>query len=105
MLSVPTMLVGALTLMTATAYGNHAQISAKLNCTSATKVCFDFTVSTTDFPATGRDITVALLGHKKGDSPNNFKPIGQPKTVHLDQNLDNAIVSVCFDSVTTTDFD
>jgi len=106
MLSVPTMLVGALTFMTATAYGNQAQISAKLNCTSATKVCFDLTVSTTEFPDAGRDITVTLLGHKKGDSDqNNFNSIGGPQTVHLEKGLDDAPVPVCFDKVTTTDFD
>jgi hypothetical protein len=104
-LSIPAIAAGVLTLMTATAYANTAEISAKLNCTSATKVCFDLKVSTADFPSEGRDITVTLLGHKKGDSSNNFNAIGQPQPVHLDQNLNNAIVSVCFDNVTTTDFD
>jgi len=106
LLGVPVMVVGITMLLTATAYANHAQVQAKLDCTSQTEVCFDLTVSTSDFPAEGRDVTVALLGHMKGDADaKHFVPVGQPKTVHLDQNLDNAMIKVCFSDVMTTDFD
>src|SRR5262249_60127782 len=54
----------AFALLTATAYAqNHAEIAAAFDCTSttATKVCFTLTVSTTDLPSAGRDISVTLL--------------------------------------------
>jgi len=107
LLGVPLMAVGMLTLMTAGAYANHATIVAKLDCTSQTKVCFDLTVTTTDFPAQGgRDITVTLLGHKKGDAADKVTQIGQPQTVHLDKDLtDKKLPPVCFEDVKTTDFD
>jgi len=100
------MALGMLTLLTATALANHATIQAALNCTSSTRVCFNLTVSTADFPADGRDITATLLGHKKGDSDaNHFVVVSGPQTVHLDQNLDDAAIKVCFPDVTTSDFD
>lgn len=108
LLGVPVMVVGMLTLLTATAYANHAQIEAKLNCTSQTQVCFDLTVSTTEFPDTGRDIKVTLLGHKKGDEDaKNFMPVGDAVTVHLDKDLKDKVIQVCFPvkDVKVTDFD
>jgi hypothetical protein len=104
--AIPAMVVGMLSLVTATAYANHAQISATLNCTSATNVCFNLTVSTTDFPTGGRDITVTLLGHQTGDSnASHFTQIGTPQTVHLAKGLDNATVPVCFADVSAAGFD
>jgi hypothetical protein len=104
-LSVPTMAVGMLTLLMATASANHATIKAQLNCTSSTQVCFNLTVSTADFPADGRDITATLLGHKKGDSSSDFVTVSGPQTVHLAQNLDNASIQLCFPNVTASNFD
>lgn len=106
LLGVTVMLVGMLTLLTATAYANHATIETALNCTSQTKVCFDLTVSTSQFPQQGRDITVTLLGHKKGDADaKHFVPVGSSQTVHLNDNLDAKKIQVCFNDVKTSDFD
>jgi hypothetical protein len=100
------MVVGMLTLLTATAYANHADIKAKLNCTSQTEVCFDLTVSTSDFPDTGRDIKVMLFGHAKNDAKaDHFVPVGEAQPVHLDKDLKDKTISVCFKDVKTTDFD
>jgi hypothetical protein len=99
------MAVGMLTLSMATASANHATIKAQLNCTSSTQVCFNLTVSTADFPTGGRDITATLLGHKKGDSSNDFVTVSGPQTVHLAQNLDNASIQLCFPNVTASNFD
>jgi hypothetical protein len=105
-LSVPVMGAGVLALMTATVAANHAEISAKLTCSSATKVCFDLTVSTADFSPDTRHFTLTLLGHKKGDASGKFTPIGQSQDLALQNNLNNADVpNICFDNVTTTDFD
>lgn len=107
-LSIPTMALGMLTLLTATASANHATISAKLDCssTTASKVCFNLTVSTADFPQDGRQISVTLLGHAKGDAnASHFVPVSGPQTVPLAQNLDNAQIPLCFTNVQTSGFD
>src|SRR5262249_51825456 len=98
----------AFALLTATAYAqNHAEIAAAFDCTSttATKVCFTLTVSTTDLPSAGRDISVTLLGHAKGAPANDFVGVSGPQTVHVDANLDNAKIQVCFTGVNTPSFD
>src|SRR5262245_13032731 len=95
----------AFALLTTTAYAQEATIQAQLDCTSATKVCFNLTVSTRDFPAEGRDISVTLLGHAKGAPANDFAVVSGPQTVHLDQNLDDAAIQVCFTGVNTPSFD
>src|SRR5262249_52435632 len=94
----------AFALLTTTAYAQEATIQAQLDCISATKVCFNLTVSTRDFPAEGRDISVTLLGHAKGSNPNDFVMVSGPQTVHLDQNLDDAAIQVCFTGVNTPSF-
>lgn len=106
LLSIPTMALGMLTLLTATASANHATIQAALNCTSSTRVCFNLTVSTSDFPSSGRDITATLLGHRKGDAPTaDLVVVSGPQTVHLDRNLDDASIQLCFPDVATSNFD
>jgi hypothetical protein len=109
LLSVLTVVAGMFTLLPATAYaqaGAHAAISAELNCTSATKVCFTLTVSTMDFPANGQDVSMTLLGHAKSDpDPNHFVAVSASQTVHLAQNLDGVAMTICFPVVSAASYD
>src|SRR5262249_21682524 len=95
----------AFALLTTTAYAQEATVQAQFDCTSATKVCFNLMVSTQNFPAEGRDISVTLLGHATGTPANDFVAISGPQTVHLEPNLDNAAIQVCFTGVNTSSFD
>jgi hypothetical protein len=99
------MALGMLALLTATASANEATVSAALNCTSSTKVCFTLTVSTQDFPDSGRQLTFTLLGHQKGAPSNTFTAIGTPQTITFQNNLDDAKSTLCFDQIDTTKFD
>jgi len=107
LLIVPTMVVGMFALLTATAYADSAQIQAQFTCssTTATKVCFNLTVSTFGFPSSGRDVTMTLLGHMVGAPPTSFVTVSGPQTLHLDQNLDMFLIQVCFTPVTTGSLD
>lgn len=86
-----------------TTAAQHAEISARLNCTSATNVCFDLTVSTADFNPSTRHFTLTLLGHKKGDQTDTFNAIGSSQDLALDNNLDDKLVPVCVTDVTGFD--
>jgi hypothetical protein len=107
LLGVPAMVAGMLSLVTATAYANVATITVKLDCTSSTKVCFDLTATTKDFPQGGRDVVVTLMGHEKtAPSGAGFVQIGQSVNLHLTNGLDGAhLAPLCFDNVKTADFD
>jgi hypothetical protein len=86
-------------------FANHAEISAQLKCTQVGQVCFDLTVSTEDFPPEGREFKLTLLGHKKGDNADSFSQIGSSQTLKLENNLDNKVVNVCFETGSVTQFD
>jgi len=103
-LSIPTIALGMLTLLTATASANHATVSAAFNCTSSTKVCFTLTVSTVDFQAE-RHLTFTLLGHQKGAPADKLTAIGTAQTLPFQNNLDDATSTLCFDGIETTKFD
>jgi hypothetical protein len=108
LLSVPMLVVGMFTLLTTAAYAQagEATIQAQFNCTSATNVCFTLTVSTRDFPNTGRDVSLTLFGHRIGDPANHYVRVSASRTLHLDQNLDNATLPpTCFAGVDTASFD
>src|SRR5258708_2775628 len=95
--------MGTLALATVTASANTATISAKLNCTSATKVCFDLAITATNF-SEAHTLHLTLLGHKKGAPSTDVTTIGNLDDLTISAN-GKTTPTVCLTGVTTSDFD
>jgi hypothetical protein len=68
-------------------------LTVQPDCTQSGKFCFDFSATTTNIPADGRNVVVTVFGvEQNGDTP----ALGHGQTVHFGQNVVDQASAFCF---------